>query len=391
MNPPRLLPYRLASHYGTFFLMMGVLLPYFPVWLAGRGLNAEEIAIIMALGSWTKLVTDPGTGWLSDRSGRPTGILVLLAVGLFVFMVLHIPAQGFWPILLVTLAAGVCARPMVALTDALTLAHDRQHPGVMDYGRVRLWGSVAFVVSNVLGGWMIDSLYPDDPDLILWMIIGSSALIVLSALSLPATKGAPPPFRFDAVGRLLKNRVFAAMIIGLGLMQGAHAVYYAFSAVHWRGEGLSTMTIGILWAEGVVAEILLFALGGALIAKLGIKRLLIFAVIGGAIRWLTLGYTTDIVALASVQLLHAATFGATHLAAMRFLSDSVPEGLGATAQGLYSAVGMGAIGGVLFVASGSLFELGPEIAYGAMAVSTVLGGVVSWLGLKWWSGTRLSV
>ena len=386
---PRALFVRLAAFYGAYFLFAGIHLPYFPLWLEARALSVDAIALILAFGAWTKLIADPVAGWLSDRSGRATMILLVLALGTCVFTVLHGPAEGFVAILAVSLLASICTRPMMALSDALTLAHDRRHPGHLDYGRVRLWGSVAFCVANLGGGWVIDTLYPGEPDLILWMLIGTSALVVAAAAALPPIQGRPPPFRLDAVGWLMRQRVYVLMLTGLGLMQGAHAVYYAFSAVHWREAGYPAAVIGALWAEGVVAEILLFALGAGFAAKLGLRRLIFFAAAGGVIRWLVLGSTTDILAVAVVLVFLAATFGATHLAAMRFLSAAVPEGLSATSQGLYSAVGMGVIGGALFVAAGPLYGIGAFPAFAAMAAVSLAGSVLALAGLRQWDGRRM--
>jgi len=159
-------------------------------------------------------------------------------------------------------------------------------------------------------------------------------------------------------------------------MAASHAVYYAFSALHWRAAGLTSAAVGWLWAEGVIAEVVLFAVAGAVVARVGALRLMALAGVCGIVRWIVLGATTDLTALIAVQALHAGTFGAAHLGAMHFLARNAPAGLAASAQALYSAVSGGFAIGLAMLASGWLYtELGGRAFFPMAAMSAAGLGI----------------
>jgi PPP family 3-phenylpropionic acid transporter len=179
------------------------------------------------------------------------------------------------------------------------------------------------------------------------------AATALAGLWLPPAPAAPPgqggfraPFRDPA---------FRLVLPLSALIQGSHAVYYAFATIHWQAAGLSAGVIGLLWAEGVVAEVALFLWGRRLADRLGAPGLAALAAGAGLLRWGVTAETTALPALALVQVLHGATFGAMHLAAMRVLAG-LPAGQAATAQTLHGALGPGLAMGLLTLAAGPLFQ-----------------------------------
>ena len=154
-------------------------------------------------------------------------------------------------------------------------------------------------------------------------------------------------------------------------------MYYAFGTLHWRAVGYSDAVIGWLWAEGVIAEIILFAFGGALVRRLGPARLIVLAGMAGIVRWSATGLSDALPVLVMVQALHAFTFGAAHLGAIYFIARTVPPALSATAQSLYSAAVMGLGLGLAILASGSLYAAFGGKAYFAMAALGALGSVLA--------------
>ncbi len=152
------------------------------------------------------------------------------------------------------------------------------------------------------------------------------------------------------------------------VIQGSHALYYGFASIHWAAAGHSAAVIGLLWAEGVVAEVALFFWGRRLADRLGPVGLSLLAAGAGALRWAVTAETAALPALAAVQLLHAATFGAQHLAAMRVLMRIVPAPMAAaTAQTLHASLGVGLASGALMLASGPLYAALGGAAFWAMA------------------------
>ena len=163
------------------------------------------------------------------------------------------------------------------------------------------------------------------------------------------------------------------MLAAASLIQASHAFYYGFSALQWHAAGLDGTTIAALWALGVIAEIVLFALSGRLPPFFQPTVLLLIGGAGGALRWAAMAFAPSATALPLLQLLHALSFGATHLGALTFLARHAPAGQGATAQG-YLAIATGvAMAGAMGI-SGVLYDSFGGLAYAAMALASVAGG-----------------
>jgi MFS transporter, PPP family, 3-phenylpropionic acid transporter len=189
---------------------------------------------------------------------------------------------------------------------------------------------------------------------------------------------------------LLRRRAYVLVLLAGSLVQSSHAVLYGFSTLHWTAHGIDSFTIALLWATGVIAEIVLFAFGGRMVARMGSGWL--FALAGGAgvLRWIVSGLTVSPLLLAPVQALHALTFGAAHLGAMQFMSRAVPPQLSATAQSLYSAIAVGGTYGLAMWLSGGLYAALGGGAFHVMAAMSAAGTVVGVLLARRWKGELLS-
>lgn len=361
---------RYAAMYGAVFLTVGIYLPFWPVWLAAQGLSAERIGLLLALGTWIRILSSPAIAQIADRTGRAKATLLGCAVLTLLCFSGFFTAREFWAILAFQLLVNVFHPAMIPLTETQTMA--AAIAGRLDYGRVRLWGSLSFILGTLGAGWLLTGR---DPGLILPVIVGTLALNVLAALVFPGRERAAAAAPAHRLWVLFANRRFVLFFAATSLLAASHAVYYGFSALHWRAAGLSAGTIGWLWAEGVIAEVVMFAFAGRLVARIGPHGLLAVAAAGGIVRWLVLGATADLAALVAVQALHAATFGAAHLGAMHFLARHAPAGLAASAQALYSAVSGGFAIGLAMLASGWLYTRFGGGAFSAMAVLSAAGGL----------------
>lgn len=358
----RFLAPRHAAVYAAVFGGVGIYMPFWPLWLSGRGLDAAQIGLAFALAAWTRVVASPLIAQIADASGRAKDtMLAAMAIGFVTFLAL-VPAQGYLPILLLMLLGACTWGAIGPLIESLTLAAASARR--LDYGRVRLWGSVAFVAASFIAGWVIAG---GSSEAVLFLILGTQATALLAIAYLPVTRSAPNRASLGGLFGLLRDRSYLLFLAANAALQGSHAVYYSFSAIHWKAAGYSAATVGWLWAEGVIAEILLFVFAATTVARLGPRRLLAIAALGGIVRWIVLGSTSDLATLAVVQLLHAATFGAAHLAAMNMLARAAPPGLAHSAQALYTAVVMGLGIGLATFAAGVLFERIGGQAYYAMA------------------------
>ncbi len=363
---------RYAAFYGAVFLAVGIYQPFWPVFLKSRGLSAAEIGLVFALTSWIRIVTTPAIAQIADRSGRAKATLVVAAALSLVFFTGFFEARGFWPILLVMLPAAICFQPMIPLVESQTMAAVLRER--LDYGRIRLWGSLAFILSTIGAGSLITGRAPD---LVFFLVLGALALTLLAALALPATQGRRQGGAPLSPLTLLRDRRFLLFLGAAALIQASHAAYYGFSALHWQAAGLSEATIGGLWAEGVIVEVLLFAFSGRVMARANPAALLVLAALAGMLRWTVLAASTDLGVLIAVQALHALTFGAAHLGAMHFLARAAPAGLAATAQSLYSALSSGVAMGLAMLLAGALYEAAAGRAFLAMTVLSAVGLVLA--------------
>jgi PPP family 3-phenylpropionic acid transporter len=372
-----LLAIRYAGFYGGFFLTAGILLPFWPLWLENRGLGAVQIGIILALGPWVRVLTNPLVAQIADRSGRAKTVLAIFA-GLSVLAFAgFIPAQGFWWIAAISLLAAICFPAMLPIGESQVMGAVLRHR--LDYGRIRLWGSITFIVATLGAGRMLTGR---DPDLILMLVLAALGATFVAAVSFPRQPGDAGKHERGGIATLLAQPQFVLFVATASLLQASHAVYNGFSTLHWRAAGISEAVIGGLWAEGVVAEILLFSVSGFFVARFGPIGLLALAGFSGIARWAVLAQSTELAALLSVQVLHAITFGAVHLGAMHFVARNAPPGLSATAQGIYASAS-GLAMGLAMIGAGGLFAAFQGNAFFAMAAISAVGtGLAALLWLR---------
>ncbi len=387
-SPPiRFVQGRFGLLYATMFMVIGVRVPYFPVWLESRGLGPVEIGVVLMVTALTRMAAYPVTASIADRSGDRRRLIVIFAFIGTVFGMFLLPMHTFWGIALVT-ALWSCTFPMImplCESLAIAVAYERK----LDYGRFRLWGSISFIVAVVGAGQFLPGRAAD---FILWLIIATLALTAISSLLIPED---PRPPQAVAEGRQALRRVFIlalhptflVFLLAMGLILGSHAVFFGFATLHWRALGFSGLAVGILWAATVVAEVGIFAVSNRIVDWLGPVRLIAIAGVACVLRWGLSGVATDFWILLLLQVLNGLTYGAAHLGAIHFIARAVPPSAAASGQSLYSAISMGAVMGLASFGAGFLYEAYSGGAYLAMAVLAALGMVfVAALGRRWDGG-----
>jgi PPP family 3-phenylpropionic acid transporter len=362
---------RLAAFYAVTFAIFGINLPYWPVWLRSRGFDDAAIGVLVAVATAVRLVAQPIAGHVGDRSGERKRPIIVASLIMTLSFALYFVAEGFWQFLVVAVLFGLFASPIVSLTDTLTMQGVRQ--GGFAYGRVRLWGSLSFMLVAWGLGLLLDIGSAD------WIRAGMMLACLVScvvAFALPDWRFAPERRGGRAPLRaLLADRSLLIFIAATGAGQASHAVYYAFGTLHWRAAGLGDGFIGFLWALGVIAEILFFAWGDRLLRRFGTARVLMASGAAGMVRWGALAVTADPLVLMAVQVLHALTFAAGFQTAVLHLARAVPAERAASAQSLNSVIGSGILLGGALALSGPLYHALGGHAYVAMAaLSAVTGG-----------------
>jgi PPP family 3-phenylpropionic acid transporter len=360
---------RLALFYAALFLVSGVQLPFFPVWLAAKGLDATWIGFVLAMPMAVRLFAIPYASHQADhREALRTTLALTAAASAVAYTVVGL-MDGQWPIVIACTVAAACYAPIMSLTDAY--AFTGLKAAKRAYGPVRLWGSASFVAGMAGAGVVIDLIAPVH---LIWLIAGASVLTALVALTLiPLTPGAVEPSLGAAQSHLLRSVPFVAIIAANALIQGSHSVYYGFSALQWTGEGFDGKAVAILWGIGVMAEIALFAFQARLPLWLTPIRMVLIGAAGAILRWVVMALGPADAMLPFLQCLHALSFGCAHLGTLLYVTRSAPHGHAARAQGYQSiALGLGNAGGLAL--SGILYARYGAAAYAAMAVLAAAGG-----------------
>lgn len=381
--------FRLSGFYGAMFLLSGLTTPLWPVFLDAKGMNASQIGVLLMFTAWTRAAASPAAAAIADRTGHLRLLMVAATTVTLLLSGLFFVAEGFWLLLLISMVAYFTISGVSPLGEAITL---RRVSVGRDYGRIRLWGSVTFIVSASLGGWLLDVIDGPRADVILILIMIATFIGILGCVAMPDERPPKSPVMTARLRALLRNRPFMLVIAATSLIHGSHMIYYGFGTLYWLELGLSTTVIGLLWAEGVVAEILLFAFGARLCERLGVGWLLGLAGTCAAVRWAIMPMTTEIWAFALIQLLHAASFGAMHLGAMRFITQALPESHAVAGQSLYSGVSNGVALGVGFFVAGWLYGVYAGGAFYSGAGFALLGLVsVVALGRCWRRGEVIAL
>jgi MFS transporter, PPP family, 3-phenylpropionic acid transporter len=373
---------RLSLLFAAIFFVTGCTLPYLPVWLAWRDLSAPQIAIISACPLLVRVLVTPAIAFAADRLGDHRSCLILLAWLALASQALLAQMQGFLAILLACLLLAVAWTSIMPLAEAIAI---RGMTAVsLDYGRMRLWGSISFTAAALAGGFVVERF---SPQALFYLLIAGAAVLAAAAHALPRPRGdeLSPPRRPRLAPRqvaaLLGSPTFLLFLLAAGAIQAAHAAFYTFGTLHWRTLGLSTLVAGQLWTVGVAAEILVFAYSAALLRRLGPIAVLILAAVAAVVRWSAMAFDPAVWLLYALQALHGLTFGAAHVGAIHVLARVVPEAQAGTAQAVYGSATSGILLGGATLLAGPLYAAWGGRAYLAMAALAAVG-LLAALGLE---------
>jgi len=359
------LPARLAGFYFLFFAYSAAYVAYLPLYLAGRGLDAGEIAVVLALPQLARIFAPAAWGVLADRYGARRAIVAASCAAMALCFAALPFAPGARAIGWLIALTGVFSAGALPLVEAMTLAAPG---GLARYGPIRLWGSVGFIVVLLAGGAWVEAV----PLATLPPALAAIALAALaSAWTLPA--GARHP-----AGRTVWIEISpgARAILGGGFcMAAAHGALYAFYTLQLQREGYGGVAIGMMWTIGVVAEIAVFAWLPALLRRHALSAILLFSFGCAVARFLVIGWLPSAMWLMiAAQVLHAATFGSFHAASVAAIHRVFPEHAQGRGQALFSSAAYGAGGAAgALLAGWGWEEGGPRLAF-SLAAAVALAG-----------------
>ena len=368
---------RLSLFYFAYFAFVGAFVPYFPLYLADRGLRAEQIAVVLALPQLTRIFAPGFWGWLADRWRARRAVVVLSCAALAGSFAALPLAPGFAGIALVIALMSVLSAGGLPLVETITLSALAGRSG--HYGPIRLWGSVGFIATVLVAGAWLDA---GPVGTLPAVLLGLSLAALVTSLALPVGGPANAPHAREAGGKILDAGPVRALIGAGFCMAVAHGALYAFFTLHLEKLGYSGKAIGALWTLGVLAEILVFLYLPALFRRYSLAWILQASLLAAVLRFLAIGWAAEYLpVLILAQLLHAATFGAYHSASVAAVHRLFPPSAQARGQALFSSLSYGAGGAAGALLAGWGWAWGGATAAFSLSAAAALAGaaLVPWL------------
>ena len=340
-----------AAPFGALWLCyygaIGFFSPYSPLWLSHLGYSTLAIGAFAALQSWTRIVAPYGWGWLADHGGRRAALLRLAAglSALAAAALWFVRDAGPWPLALVMAALFLANGAITPIGETLLLKHLHDGDGLdaRRYGKVRMWGSIGFIVSVLAFGFVLQRTGIGAFPIFTFVLF---ALLVVAAWRVPAqADSASRGSERAAVWPVLRQPVVLWFFAGVMLTVLAHSSLYAFFSLYLDQLGYGKPAVGLMWAVAVAAEIVFFAFAGRSFERIGVYRWLVLAALVSAARFaLTAAFGDVPTVLVLLQLTHAVTFAAQHMACTTLIARHFPDRLRARGSALYSTLGYGVPG-----------------------------------------------
>ncbi|HEX2565532.1 MAG TPA: MFS transporter [Burkholderiales bacterium] len=361
------LPLRLGAFYFAYFAYAAAMVAYFPPYLSSRGLDAGEIALVVALPQLARIFAPTAWGWLADRTGAQRGIVAFSCAVMAVAFPALALAHGVGELAVIVALMSVLSAGALPIVESLALASLSGAPG--RYGPIRLWGSIGFILVVLGGGAWLDAKPVESVPI---------ALGALALAALAASAGLPrgsAHARLHGKQRVPSSPAITHLLAAGFCMAAAHGVLYGFLTLHLQRMGYSGAVIGMLWSLGVVAEIAIFLYLPAIFRRYSLAGILLASLLVGVARFLAIGWLAGVFALLlAAQVLHAITFGAFHAASIAAVHRVFPASAQGLGQTLFSSLSYGAGGAAGALAGGWGWERGgPALAFSLAALATLIG------------------
>ncbi|MDX1351911.1 MAG: MFS transporter [Thiomicrorhabdus sp.] len=369
---------QLSFHYFLYFAVLGTTVPYMGYYLKSLGFSAIEIGQLLGIMMFTKVVAPNIWGWLADKTGKTiywvrlaTVLAATASIGLIVF-------ESYWPIFFTLMVFSFFWHASLPQFESYTfncLGQEDKHR----YGQIRLWGSIGFIAAVVAIGWQIEHFsikwLPVDLLLIL-MVVWSSSYLVRDGKRLPH-EGEAQGFL-----EIVKRPEVLSLLVVSFLVQLSHGTYYGFYTIQLAGLGYEKTTISLLWALGVLAEIAVFFWMSQIFRRHPVRMLILLSIVLTIIRWILIGSLAGSVFwMLLAQLLHAASFGLFHAAAIYLIDSYFTGNNHGKGQAIFAASSHG-LGGALgmLLAGYSWSAGGATLAYGFSTLMVMIAFIIA---LKW--------
>ncbi|MBD2811809.1 3-phenylpropionate MFS transporter [Xenorhabdus sp. Vera] len=374
----------LGLGYFTYFFSFGIFLPFWSVWLKGEGIEPSMIGILLGAGLIARFIGSLVISPMVKDPSKLINALRFLSLLSLLFTIGFVFGSHWAWIFFVMIGFNLFFSPLVPLSDALAGTWHKQF--TFDYGKVRVWGSIAFIISSSLtgilmsangvsfsidsldfgwsmsfdrlNGWIGSDLFGTHHIVLAFLIFSVTGMLLgmmLKPSIMPVGKIKTANTNTVSFKELLSEKSVWQFLVCVTLLQAAHAGYYSFGSIYWEKAGYSSSTIGYLWSLGVVAEVVVFTCSNQLFRRWSARNLLLLSCICGVFRWGLMGISTELYALIIIQILHCGSFTVCHLAAMRFIGARRENEI-IRLQAIYSALAMGGGIAVMSIVAGFMYE-----------------------------------
>jgi MFS transporter, PPP family, 3-phenylpropionic acid transporter len=367
-NPATSFKWIISSQYFLYFGVMGIFLPYFNLYCYRLNFTGFEIGVLSAIRSVALILTPLIWGSMADRFQirRPIYMLCsFISTGIWAF---YLFTSDFWAMLVITVFYGIFYSPIISFLEAFAM--DVLDTEKKSYGKLRGWGSIAFIITVVVLGKIID-LY--SIEIILSLIFLGSLVQAMISIKIPDIQIKKQTAFSPKAKALLKKRVVIFLFCAF-LMLVSHGTYYGFYSIHLDNLGYDKTFIGFSWALASIAEITVMIKSDRIFQTFSIDTVLFFSFIVAAFRWIALSFATSPVFILFLQMFHAVTYAMFHVASILYIDASTPDEAKTLGQSINNAVtyGLGLMVG--FFINGYLFETLGSFTLFRMSGFIALGG-----------------
>lgn len=378
------LPYwRLSSFYFFYFATLGALVPYLSVYLKTLDFAPHEIGELIAVLGITKIVAPNIWGWIADHTGKGLFIVKIASLLSLLCFAGFFLDSSYWWLLIVISCFSFFWNAALPQYEAVTMNHLDDHKDIDDdtgshgYSKIRLWGSVGFVVAVMLLGYLLEHF---SIEILPMSVMIFMAGIWLATLITPEHNFVEHKESHRSLWSVIKHKEVAALLIVALLLQLSHGPYYTFYSVYMEQWGYSRTYIGAFWSLGVIAEIGVFLFMHRMLPKYGEQALLLASLLFTVLRWLlTAWFPENLPIVLLSQLLHAASFGMFHAVAVHLVHKYFTGKLQGRGQALYTSISFGAGGAIGSLYSGYAWNLvGGSGVFLLAALFAFIATVIVW-------------
>lgn len=364
----------LSSFYFFYFALLGVWLPYWALFLDDKGFDAKDIGTLSAVMYATRIVAPNIWAWLADHYKIR---MKVIRFGSFFATVCFLGIffrDDFYWLLLVVCSYSFFWNAILAQYEVVTLSHLKGR--YQNYSRIRLWGSVGFIITVVAFGWVFEHLAIH---YLPWFIALLLLFIYLSSLTVSDRSHYQQPVATDRLRAILKRPIVLAFLVVVFLMQLSHGPYYTFFSLYLESYGVERQAIGLLWGLGVVAEVIVFIFMHRLLPRFGVRNIMLFSLLLTAVRWYLIAVGVESTpVLILVQCLHAVSFGSFHSVSIEFVRRHFTGTHQGAGQAICSACSFGLGGAMGAYGSGLIWDSAPEMSFILAAIVSLFAMLIVW-------------